>query len=153
MSIAVNPIVSFELGEMYEHDNTTPIDIVTVNVWVTAKNMTEGLSRVIEYNDVTGDTYLEIPTGEEHDGYYWITWTVSAIGHQGDTYEFGIMINSTMESKTIARAQQGINGTITMSGTALVDMTNLDEIRGAARDITGANDITVVHSDISVVRI
>ena len=153
MGIAVNPVTAFELGEMYEHDNAVPIDIETINLWVTAQDMIEGLSRVIEFTDDAGDTYLTIPAGEEHDGYYWITWSVSATGTQGDTYEVGIMINSTMADKTVSRAQQGIQGTMSLSGTALVDLTNGDEIRGAVRNITGNNDVTVVHSNIAIVRI
>lgn len=149
--VSTNPIS--ELAEMYEHDNATPIDIETVNLWVTSKNMTEGYSRALIFHNDAGDTYFSLPAGQAYNGYYWLTWTVSAVGYQGDTYEFGIMVNSTVSNKTVAQSQQGIQGTISLSGTALVNLTNLDEIRGAARNITGIHDITVVHSNISIVKI
>lgn len=149
--VSTNPIS--ELAEMYDHDNTVPIDIETVNLWVTSENMTEGYSRALIFHNDAGDTYFSLPAGQAHDGYYWITWTVSAIGYQGDTYEFGIMINSIVSNKTVAQSNQGIQGTISLSGTALVNLTNLDEIRGAARNISANRDITVVHSNISIVKI
>lgn len=154
MSTVVNPISVFELGEMYKSNNSTATEISTIDAWVTDENILEGVTRMLEYHDDAGDTYLKVPTGTNgHAGYYWITWTVSADGTQGDRYEFGIDINGTVAPKTIAQAEQGVGGSTNMSGTAIISLTGGDEIRGAIRNLDSTGNITVIHSNISVVRI
>jgi len=133
-------------GEIYVNNNGTPTTINTVNVWEEVTVMDDsGL-----LSGITRSTNnLVLSAGS--DGIYQVNAAMSATpAETARNYEFAISVNDAIITKSMSR-NYSTNLEAWSSGLCeLLTLQEGDEVTLEVRNITGDDDITIIHATVTL---
>lgn len=137
-------------GSMYsEH----AAEVITVVASDTYYEITGGFTTGSPLQGCTfgGAHYVEV----DHAGTYLINWTLSLYsGVNNQVLAGAVMINGVKRDEGTAHSVTGaLSDAVSMSGTLILVLSADDEVSLAVSDETAANDITMAHGGLTVVRI
>jgi len=132
-----------DLGEIYQNNNANVTTINTVNVWEHVTNFSSG-----ELVNITfGSNALTI----QSTGKYLLMGSISSQSALANKdFEFAISINDSINTKTISKRRYGNTDTGSQSISAILNLTASDVIKLEVRNLTDANNITIVDANISL---
>lgn len=131
------------VGEMYQNDNATATTINTVNVWEHVVNFSEGVTETI--------TFASNALTVASTGNYLLMGSISSqSAFVNKDIEFAISIDDAISTKTISKRRYGNTGTGSQSISAILSLTANEAIKLEVRNLTDANDITIIDANISL---